>query len=112
MRAAAASSAVRQRHALASARSRKAVVPLVIGARRRPSKRRGGREEDYKMSMTRGVHWQNNIWRVQIYRVCWFTHAIGGLLSFYKARKTSNLEKIIQELLEMLTKSSYFSKMN
>ena len=73
-------------------------MPLVIGARRRPSKRRGGREEDYKMSMTRGVHWQNNIWRVQIYRVCWFTHAIGGLLSFYKACKTSNLDNIIQEL--------------
>ena len=38
----------------------------VIGAHRRRSERRGGGEEDKKMSRTHGVHWQNNIKRVQI----------------------------------------------
>ena len=32
----------------------------------------------------------------------WFTHAIEGLLFFYKVCKILNLDKIIQELLEML----------
>ena len=53
-------------------------------------------------NMTSGVYWQNNIWRVQILKVCWFIHATGHLLSFYKACKTLNLDKIIQEVLKML----------
>ena len=48
--------------------------------------------------MTCGIHWQN---KVQIQRVCWFTHTIGDLF-FYKAYKILNIDKIIQELLEML----------
>ena len=56
MRAAVASSAARQRHAQARARSRKAVAPPVIGARRDGARGEEVGEEDKKMSMTCGIH--------------------------------------------------------
>jgi len=40
-------------------------APAVAQARPIGSERRGGGEEDKKMSMTCGVHKHSNIWRVQ-----------------------------------------------
>ena len=65
------------------------------------SERRGGGEEDKKMSMMESTG-KITYGEYRFKETVWFSHAIKCLLSFYKVCKTLNLDKIIQDLLKML----------